>query len=630
MQRVASLFQVFLIVMATFAALKLAGLYPFYYSWDMDLTIVQDMLLLQNDQLPTHYIHPGYGMYFFLYWVHHIAQVFDFITPVNISNLGDARQPLLIVAEQVDFLRQTNAIFCIFLAIILWTALAELLPGSNFRKTLLLAVCLLMPCLWKYDITLIRTETYSMIFWTLAILMTVLASQEVKDEKKHRRFIYFLGAFCAASLFTKIQAIFLIAIVPFIYFLLRPPEFSFKSSQPFPTKKFVYGFLALSILTIVFIFPDHLHTFRNNWLPNRFFAALCFLIYLMAAVQSQKKWTLRFLPQFQQWLEFFKNFILGSCLVLFLPFFSPLNLWTSLNHSLFTFKVIFLRHSYISEIGDFSLLNNLVSVLTKNVFLLSLFAVTILGLIVFYSLRKQIEKRIYVIMIASLFFLHVCLAIRDSQQDFLWLEFPVILLVVIGLSQFKARHQILPFVLLVLFQVMSITSMKNFKRSPEMAYNNPELFFKEVYKFDLYRPIFDSRYKTLEKRNDAIQFASNWSLWKSMLIINFPDNGIDLRDIDSFQEGIEVRFKLNDRLNYQATMDRTFSIVTPAEIKNQIHSGRCVKDREQEIEISGRKLVQVFYRSDRKDIWTGHYLSDLCQFTGLDLSQQKVALSSKY
>ena len=203
MTRAIHIMQTFLILLTGFAALKLAGMYPFYYSWDMDLTILQDMLLLQDDQLPTHYIHPGFGMNYVLFWVYDIAQNLGLITKVSIANFGEALQPLLVIAEQMDFLRQVNAIFCIMLAVVFWQALSLMFPSSKWRSTLLLVLCLLMPSLWNYDIALIRTETYSLLFWTMALLFTLTGASETTDEKRLNRFIYCIGFFSALSFFLQ-------------------------------------------------------------------------------------------------------------------------------------------------------------------------------------------------------------------------------------------------------------------------------------------------------------------------------------------------------------------------------------------------------------------------------------------
>ena len=355
MQRLAHILQILLIMLAVFAAFRLAGQYPFYYSWDMDLTVIQDMLLLGDNQFPTHYAHPGLGMNLILYSVYFVAQTFGLITSVNIANLKDSLEPLLIIAEQTDFLRQVNALFCILLAVTLWKAFEALYsPGASrisLKSSLILILFLLVPGLWNYNIVLIRTETYSLLFWSGAAMFAILAAVEI-EPKKINRYIQWAGFFCAMSLFTKIQSFFLIALIPFIFFFLKQPGQKTIKVPEFSIKRFVYVFVGLGFYSILILVPSYISTFSSNWLPNKFFFVLVAILYFIHAVQTKKPILKRFNFDHTSWADFFILLLQGARFVLIVPLLLPVHFMTSFFNSILTFKVVFLRWDKFSELGQ--------------------------------------------------------------------------------------------------------------------------------------------------------------------------------------------------------------------------------------------------------------------------------------
>lgn len=90
-------------------AIHLTLTLPFYFSWDMDLITITDMLLMKSDMLPAHINHPGMGMYWLLENLQTLAQKFNLITKVAITDLFNSLEPMLIVAEQSVFMRICNA-----------------------------------------------------------------------------------------------------------------------------------------------------------------------------------------------------------------------------------------------------------------------------------------------------------------------------------------------------------------------------------------------------------------------------------------------------------------------------------------------------------------------------------------
>ncbi len=630
MTRAIHIMQTFLILLTGFAALKLAGMYPFYYSWDMDLTILQDMLLLQDDQLPTHYIHPGFGMNYVLFWVYDIAQNLGLITKVSIANFGEALQPLLVIAEQMDFLRQVNAIFCIMLAVVFWQALSLMFPSSKWRSTLLLVLCLLMPSLWNYDIALIRTETYSLLFWTMALLFTLTGASETTDEKRLNRFIYCIGFFSALSFFTKIQSFFLITLLPLLFFYLRPTHAELKPTSPFSVKKFVWSFLAISAVSIVMIFPDHVTTFKSNWLPNKFFMVLGFLIYLIYAVQNKKKYVVKWLTELNSWVEFLKKYLLGASLVLLLPLIAPMNFFTSVYHSILTFKVIFWRHAYVSELGQFSLIENLSGSVGNNIVYFVLFAAGF-GFLIFAARRVQ-EKKKSIILVGMLviLLLHSLVGVRDRMQDRMWLEFPFILFAVIAISKLNLKMQTFALAVVLLVQVYVLTQFQVFRKPPGAAYSDPDMFFTEVYSFGQYQPVLKKSYDSIDKIKAGIRFAVDWKRWKSLAVVNFPEADLDLKKLDIYKDGIRINFKELTHFKYQFTPDQALSIITPSKLKDTVKSDLCILVQETEIEINQKKYVQRLYRGNRRDPWTNQLMPDLCEFKNLNLEQQFVVLNPRF
>lgn len=626
--------QLLLILLAGFAALRLAGHFPFYYSWDMDLIQIQDMLLMQNDQLPTHYAHPGLGMNFLLFLVQDMAQNLGLITKVSMGNLHEALQPLVVIAEQTDFLRQVNAVFCILLAVVFWKAFEILFHPSRILSTLVLVIFLLTPGLWNYNIPLIRTETYSLLLWGCALIFTFKAALET-EPKKLNFYVKCIGVFAMFSFFTKIQSLLLILLLPFLFFYLRSDREKLKDLGTFSVKKYILTFVFLCLLTIGLKFPNYVAVFKSNWLPNKFFFIFCCLCAFIYLTQNKK---FKVGPQLaelaNQWSDYFKLFIKGGVFVLLIPLLLPMNFFSAAMNSLFTFKVVFLRHSVFSDFGALHFWGNYHS--NFNYFVI-LGCCLLIGIFNFYK-NRNLKYLIYFASMLGLILLHLTVAVRDKMQDRIWLELPVLMFGLVLASQFRKPVRILILLGLIGVNFYAVTGFKKYKVPQDVAYFNSARFLTEGYRFGQYDQTFLKSYPTEQKIVEGLKFSAQWKLWKAIIWNNFSETSLGLKDIEPFGNDVKVNIKNLDHFTYINSRDMILKIYSKKNsVSNFVASG-CHQLLESSEVIDGTDYnLKVFGSTNlvydeevfRSIYYTGPFAYGYrCELSNLNFNENLVVVSS--
>jgi hypothetical protein len=529
---------VFLI--ALLVALNLAYSVPFYFSWDMDLTTVLDLFRINDGKIPTHINHPGLGFYWVFAWIQKPALWLELITPLNMSTLGTSLEPILIVAEHMEFLRGANAFVCILIPLV---AFAAIVPKAVDRVLSFLALTsfLTVPGLWRYNVFLIRTETVSLLFWFLSLLFAVRAAS-VKSNKWNPMIS---GFFATLSFFTKIQSLFLVAMVPLIYWLLVYRQDDERETvtpklNSWPLLVMGISFLAISMMAIGKGDPTYIETFTDFYAPNKFAVLFLGLLIALFAFNRIKIRNSRNL-QSAGLIGFFLNwFVMGTAAVLVVPFLLLFDLRTSFEYGLLNFKMIFLRWTRFGSLGEIPIVDNFTSVVQSHFAFLGLFLATAIGLT--YSIRGLKRKRqLFGIAVGlfALMSLHILLGVRARLQDGIWVELPILTFVILFLVYFVTRKTVKCAVAACTLAInLAHVSDRRIPESPFPHYDS-HVFFEEVYTFNSYWDIMLPRYTSRNQKDQAIDFSLNWRRWRNLVFNNYPASGLDLRDVSYIESSLE-------------------------------------------------------------------------------------------
>jgi len=194
--------------------LTISRAFPYYFLWDMDLVVGLDCLLIGGGLLPDHIHHTGFGLYLLTSWAHLGAYAWGLVSALDLGQLAQALNPLVCLAELIDFLRRLSPWACLGLVLLLWSCLRVMFrPGLVLGLLSLLALGALPSLL--YQAALIRTELYSLLFWAAAVLSLVLAARAAGPRRL--AWLGVAGLLLGLTLLTKVQSAFYVAAAPLFY-----------------------------------------------------------------------------------------------------------------------------------------------------------------------------------------------------------------------------------------------------------------------------------------------------------------------------------------------------------------------------------------------------------------------------
>ena len=198
--------------------LSISCSYPYYFIWDMDLTTALDTVQIHSVLLPSHIDHPGFGMYLFLSFSEKIAHHLGVTSILSFKDLMGSLNPLAAMAELTDFVRLHSPFLALSIVILLSAALYLLSAGSKWCFLLALVLLGTQESL-TYHSSMIRTELYSIFYWSCAFFAMVIAVITARHLVK--RCLFFFNRSFSGIIFFKQGAVIpissLIAGVSFSY-----------------------------------------------------------------------------------------------------------------------------------------------------------------------------------------------------------------------------------------------------------------------------------------------------------------------------------------------------------------------------------------------------------------------------
>lgn len=570
------LLHIFIIIVFTLLGLNLTLSLPFYYSWDMDLITLTDLLLIKDNLMPAHINHPGLGMYWLLTNVQSIAEYFGIVTDLKLSSLFDSTEPMLLIAEHSQLMRIVNSLTCVGIGVILWASVRRYFLKNYVADILVLLVFLTLPGLWRYDLLMVRTEIYSLFFWSLSLFFILRAA----DEDKTTYNSVMAGFFAGLSFFTKIQAFFLLPLLVLFYVLKQE-----KSVQPRKVFTFRYWwflgvFLMFALCSVFAFLPEYKADFADRYWVNKFFFVFIAALYLIKRLQK--------IERFTALTQFLSAFLMGALSVVFLPIISSLSWENAIRYGFLNFKVLFLRITKFASIGQFDVLSNATGLFSAN-WLYALLAFALLAFCWFKYGKKY--ALIFVFVILSMQFL---LGARVNLQDSLWIEIPFIVASVFLLSYFNRYVAVGVASLILVFNISKTTGFTKYQVEEQIAYYDGLIYFQGVFVQGQYTQEMNRRYASIESRANALQLGSRISEIKKILFVNFAKTQLNLRDVSGNQNFWAIRLNRHEgtSLSILYRPDQTQKIYWPTGFDlSSVSVENCEKINVAEIEMNSQKYV---------------------------------------
>jgi hypothetical protein len=409
--------------------------YPYYFIWDMDYVTTVDMVLIQSGLLPDHISHTGFGMYLPLYFTTKIAYFFNVVSTLNLSDAAASLNPLAGIAELTDFIR-LHTPFLIMTIVIFLSMAVYLIFDMSPWYLLFFIVFLGSQESLIYHSSMVRTELYSVFYFSASALMLALA---VKFSASIAKFISLLaaGILLGLSFLTKIQSLFYIASLPLLFLAFTLFKNSNKQIPCHPLSKRPYLSLALSLVNLIIFLllgiaaypipvPRGVPTWSSGFDITPMMVLFSLVFFLLFV------WQLRLYATNKTSGDVFKfsaciNIIaLGFLLSFALHFLIYSNTALSLQYLLLDFKMIFFRKFVeLYPKNFFFYISNFLSSFYYNPTLFIVSIILNLLLILGYRfkfIRITKGQLILCLTITILAFVNVAVGTRFILRDILWTE----------------------------------------------------------------------------------------------------------------------------------------------------------------------------------------------------------------
>ena len=531
--------------------------YPFYFMWDMDLTAIQDILLVQSGRLPGHFNHPGSTINLVFEWTQWLAHQFGAVSFLDLKDLQLSGSPITGAAELTDFLRLHSVFVMLGLIYFAWASLSTLFGFSRLGSFLVLLAVGLQAGTFYYG-SMVRTDIYSICFWTCALFCGFHALGARRGWRQNGLLIL-VGLTLGLAYITKIQSLILNAWLVGLLLLrtwteggvgeelFRVERIEAKDRLRQRAVGLVIALVFLTLLSLsgaYVLLPDALIIASSYQLnPVGFLAGIGFSLPFLLSLRGFR---LRAL-----------NLILTGILLSFgIHFLTHLNLSWGWDFMMTNLKVMFFRRDFQSLSG-LGLGQFLGRVIEEFLYSPSLFIVhgVVFGIALWTAPTKRV--RLLLIGLEAVLFFHLMEGTRYILRDVFWKEFPLVAwnIVLAGSAlQFSAvRFSLLRrtfaavFVALFLLQIGAQIQRLTVMPDQLNAHYNHYGWEPARWKFMsvgggqvLYQNVMNGKYEAGIDLTPALKQALNWKRWKSDLRFVFMNQALDFRNTSVFVE----RFKL--------------------------------------------------------------------------------------
>ena len=340
---------------ATFCALLLRywsipRRFPYYWQTDMDHAIVLDSVLLHSNQQVVTVGHPSFGVFLLLVATQKIGSHLGHVSVLTLEDLRQSLNPIAGIAELTDFSRFHSPLLAVAIVVLLWSAICILFRPKMVAALLILLLLGTQVSL-VYHSAMIRSEFYAIFYWSVAILLMVLA---VRASTGRRRGILMLiaGVALGLSFMTKVQALSYVAAFPLLtWFASQRAESSTRIIQERgfrPVRYLILAIVNLGVFVLLSILAHRVGVggtkpFRESFGITRVWVLA--LVVLVAALVAHLYPALR-RKEGSAWQKGLCLFVTlpasGFLLSFLLHFLLYADKGIAYRHMLITFKVLFL------------------------------------------------------------------------------------------------------------------------------------------------------------------------------------------------------------------------------------------------------------------------------------------------
>ena len=410
--------------------------YPYYFIWDMDHITCLDTVLIQSGLLPDQICHPSFGMYLPLFFSEKIAHLFGVLSVLDLEDIASSLNPLAAMAELTDFVRLHSPFLSVGIALLLCMAI-HLMFGMSRWYLLFFLVFLGAQESLTYHSTMIRSELYSVFYWSGAVLTMAMAAKATSPVKRYGSLLV-TGLLLGLCFLSKIQSLFYLASLAVLLLLV----FSLFQDEQRPnrrdiTRKAARWILAVSFFNVIAFLvlgiasysapwprgvPTWASAFRVTPIAALFFLvllslSLCqLLLYLINKVSSD-------IFRFSSFLSITAA---GFILSFTFCFFLYSDAAVSLHYMLLNFKIVFLREPKLLKIPEPSAyISNFLLFLYYNPTLfianIALNLLMVLGYR-FGFVRITKGQLALCLLVTALAFANIVVGTRFMLRDILWEE----------------------------------------------------------------------------------------------------------------------------------------------------------------------------------------------------------------
>ena len=409
--------------------------YPYYFIWDMDYVATLDTVLIHSGLLPDHISHTGFGMYLPLVFTTKIAHFFNAVSVLDLTEVAGSLNPLAGIAELTDFIRLHTPFLIIAVVIFLSMAIYLIFDMSPWYLLFFLVFLGSQESL-IYHSSMVRTELYSLFYWSASVLMLALAVKSATSAGKLTSLLA-AGILLGLSFLTKIQSFFYVASLPLLFLIFTLLKNNQKQILSHPPLKHPYLVLMVSFVNLIIflilgiasysvLIPRGVPTWSSGFGITPL-VILFFLIFLVLFV-----WQLRLCAAKKTSADSFKflsciNIIAAGFLLSFaLHFLIYPDSAVSLQYLLSDFKMVFFRKTRVLDPKSLSYyLSNFLQYLYYNPVLFIVSTLLNLLLILGYRLKFiQITKGLLILCLLITVFaiVNTTVGTRFYLRDILWKE----------------------------------------------------------------------------------------------------------------------------------------------------------------------------------------------------------------